>query len=212
MARVCQLGKGRGAGQIRDACLSPIGSPRSLPGASLGRISPSPCTPPPLQCRTAPPRSAGTMGWGGGRCRSERSRGRGLRPQTAGQRTRRARWLGCRLTQFPRLPGPAELSAPSLNEFPSRPEHFNFILARSVAPGKAAGPHSPPAAAPAEDPAGQRPAAPPRAQLSALGTHNPDQPVPSAGEAMIYSPGLQELLFLFPPLPGPLSLFTPSPP
>lgn len=85
------------------------------------------------------------------------------------------------------------------------------ISSRSCGSGGACGSLSAPAAAPATvGPAGRGRPVPPCAQLSPRGTPSPGQRVPSAGEAMIYSPAPGAA----PPLsrlPGPRSSPFPHP-
>lgn len=150
----CQLKKiRRGADWVCVPALP--GLCTTPPRTERGQAPPGPtlCSPTTaVPCGEAPPRSAGTMGWGGGRCRSERSRGRGTRPPTSRQGCNANSGCAAAALSFPGSGVPTEPSALLLAGFLQRP----CILISSPqgglpgVPEKAAGPLSAPMTAPAK--------------------------------------------------------------
>lgn len=143
-----------------------------------------------------------------------RARGRGHRQQDCEYTSRGGR--AANSISFPSSGGvPAEPSAPFLDEFPLRPRHFNFVPARRLALSLR---RKPPGHAPLQQLLLPRPC---RSETRGI-LRAPNFPhlgptilaslSPLLAKAMIYSPGIQELPLLFPPLPGPVSLLTLPPP
>lgn len=125
-AGVCHPGKGRcGTCVQAPPGLSKVAA-RSEPNQKLPHRPHSPTTAVPRG--EAPPRSAGTMGWRGGRCLWDSGKGGDRATDTVCDHIAPG---GCAATglSFPRFGIPTEPSAPFLDEFP---RHFNCNLVRPL--------------------------------------------------------------------------------